>query len=67
MNSDTGKSYTEPSQVEAAMKRGENLVPISERAAQNIKAARKARASVLRQRRKARNKMSRRSRAKNRR
>ena len=48
MNSETGKAYRDVEAVDAAEARGETLVPISERAAANIEAGRRAQADSLR-------------------
>lgn len=53
MSTDTGKVYTEPATIEKARKRGEKLVPVSERVARQVLRARTAKAAVLRRRRRA--------------
>ena len=68
MNSDTGKIYTEPATIEAAVKRGEKLIPIeiSERAARNLVAGRNARAAALKAQRRKRDRLAKASRKGNR-
>jgi hypothetical protein len=47
MNPNTGKVYSNPYDIEQATKRGESLIPVSERTADIIKAGRQARRAGL--------------------
>jgi hypothetical protein len=53
MNTDTGKIYRGEVAIKAAQDRGENVVPVSERVAELMTAARRDRSTQARNKRKA--------------
>ena len=72
MNADTGKVYSGKEEVAAAVRRGERLVPVSDRAADLLRRGRAAKCAALRKKRRVeqlrkRSTMAKASRRKNRR